>query len=270
MPSAKEQARKLIEDAATMIQAGNPQLALENLRQSILYNGKDPEAYILLGVSLAQVKRPVDAENAFIKATKLDPTSAKAFYNLAVLMYAEGRPRKAYEVVLKGLDAMPAHAASIELKDKLVRELGDKAVEDVKARVRPQKAPEPVREGYQEENVEAMPFIRDMGKLWTVMGVGLVILSFLGFLLAVLTLYPSVSGGNFNRTTIEDLQRTPGFSVLQVTFVVTTISALAWQILDLLHRRGHMMWIIPQAFCGCIGFAWVILPLYMVFGRNKD
>src|SRR4051794_40100390 len=95
--SLHQQARQLIDQAGTAIQAGNPQYAMELLRQSILYNGKDAEAYLLLGIALAHMKMPADAENAFKKAVRLAPENVKARYNLAVHQYVEGQVRAALE-----------------------------------------------------------------------------------------------------------------------------------------------------------------------------
>src|SRR5690349_4195057 len=113
--SLHEQARKLVDQAQVTIQAGNPQYATELLRQSILYNGKDAEAYILLGIALAQLKMPADAQNAFIKATKLDPNSVKAHYNLAVQQYTEEQFRAALENARIATELDPRHAGSKEL-----------------------------------------------------------------------------------------------------------------------------------------------------------
>src|SRR5579862_2696620 len=93
--SLHQRARQLIDQAQTAIQANNPQYASELLRQSIAYNGKDSDSYLLLGICLAQMKMPADAENSFKKATSLNPESVKARYNLAVHQYSQGQVRAA-------------------------------------------------------------------------------------------------------------------------------------------------------------------------------
>src|SRR5579871_2220791 len=93
--SLKQQARDLIEKAEIAIKADNAQYASELLRQSILYNAKDPDAYLLLGIALSHMGMHADAENALKRATHLAPNNPKARYNLAVQHYSQGQVRAA-------------------------------------------------------------------------------------------------------------------------------------------------------------------------------
>lgn len=274
MSTAKQQARDLVEKAGTTIQAGDPRLALEYLRQSILYNPKDAEAYILLGVALAQTDKPFDAENAFIKATKTDPNNVKAFYNLAVHLYAQEMPRKAFDKVQTALTLDPTHKGSIELDKRLRSELGDKVpVND--GTPQPQeigkyeRVPEE-RPGYEEAEAENLPFIRAMGPVWTGIGLSIALLSLTGLLMALGAFRPYYAGGNLSKTTLDALQASPTFKLLQAVHICSVLGGLSWVIFDLIHRRGNLLWILPQGICGMVGFTWVILPLYIFTGRTKS
>jgi protein O-mannosyl-transferase len=68
------------------------------------------DAYLNLGVSYAQEKRPREARTILEKAAEIDPTNAEAFYNLGVISYSEGDREGAVELYRKATSVDPHHA----------------------------------------------------------------------------------------------------------------------------------------------------------------
>jgi tetratricopeptide (TPR) repeat protein len=267
--SLHQQARQLIDQAGVAIQAGNPQYATELLRQSILYNGKDAEAYILLGVALAQTKMPADAENAFKKAVQLAPDNVKARYNLAVHQYTEGQVRAALENARKAAEIDVRHAGSQDLVQRIETELGLTSGEMPKTTAAGN--PNPVaypRPGYEEQPVQTMPFIERAEPFWTygawALAAGSLVLAIM-FLSVVVPFMGSQSGSA--ESVVNALQ--PRLGVMRVLYPLINLAGLAFIALDAINRRGNLLWLLPQAVCGCTGFTWVILPIYLLSGRNK-
>jgi tetratricopeptide (TPR) repeat protein len=269
--SLHEQARELIDQAQTAIQAGNPEYAIELLRQSILYSGKDAEAYVLLGIALAHTKMPADAENAFKRATELDPDSVKARYNLAVHQYTEGQVRAGLNNARKATELDPLHAGSRDLAARIEKELGiDEGQEPpTTAAGNPIPADE-YREGYEPMPVQTMPFIERLGWIWTALGWTIALLSLVlaGVFLSIVLPYMTGNGGNADAL-VKNLSQDSKMNLIQIIYFVVNLGGLAFIAVDTINRRANLLWILPQAVCGCTGFTFVVLPIYMRFGRNN-
>jgi tetratricopeptide (TPR) repeat protein len=269
--SLHQQARELIDQAQTAIQAGNPEYAIELLRQSILYSGKDAEAYILLGIALAHTKMPADAENAFKKATQLDPNSVKARYNLAVHQYTEGQVRAALNNARKASELDALHAGSRDLAARIEKELGiDEGAEPPTTAAGNPAPTDEYRDGYEPQPVQTMPFIERMGVYWSLVGwtIAVVSLALGAVFLSMVLPHMSQNRGNADAL-VQMLSRDPKMNMIQITYFLVNLSGLAFIAVDTINRRANLLWILPQAVCGCTGFTFVILPIYMRFGRNN-
>lgn len=266
--SLHQQARNLIDQAGVAIQAGNPQYATELLRQSILYNGKDGDAYVLLGIALAQTGMPADADNAFVKATRLAPSNVKAHYNLAVHRYAQGEVRGALESARRAAEVDAGHAGARDLASRIEAELGLGHGEQPRTTA----AGNPIRyrEGYEETSVQTLPFIERLGAGWTAIGWLIALLSAACAVLffSIVAPYMSTHQGNVDQA-IQALGSNPMVGLIRVLYFLANIGGLAFIGLDAINRRGNLLWILPQAICGCTGFTFVVIPLYMRFGRGE-
>jgi tetratricopeptide (TPR) repeat protein len=268
--SLHEQARDLVAKAEKAIQAGNPEHAIDLLRQSILYSGKDAEAYILLGIALAHSKLPADAENAFKRATQLAPDNVKARYNLAVHQYTEGQVRAALNNARKASELDARHAGSRDLAARIEEELGISEGEEPPTTAAGNPAPSEYREGYEPLPVQTLPLIERMGASWSAIGWSIAVVSFLlavGFA-AIVVPYMMQHSGSADGV-VQTLSKDPKMKIIQIVYMIINLAGLAYIAVDTINRRANLLWILPQAVCGCTGFTFVILPIYMRFGRNN-
>jgi tetratricopeptide (TPR) repeat protein len=265
-----QQARSLIDQAQTAIQAGNPEYAIELLRQSILLSGKDAEAFILLGIALAHTKMPADAENAFKRATQLAPDSVKARYNLAVHQYTQGQVRAALNSARKASELDALHAGSRELATRIEQELGIGEGQEPPTTAAGNPNPDEIREGYEPQAVQTMPFIERMGVYWVAVGwvIALLSLALGATFLSMVLPHMSQFSGNPDAL-VRTLSKDPKMNVIQVLYFVVNLGGLAYIAVDTINRRANLLWLLPQAVCGCTGFTFLVVPIYMKFGRNN-
>lgn len=268
--SLQQQARQLIEQAEVAIRADNPQYAIELLRQSILYNGKDAEAYILLGISLAQTKMAADAENAFKKAVRLAPDNVKARYNLAVQQYTEGQLRTALETARKACEIDALHQGSQSLVTRIEEELGLQPGEQPKTTAAGNPTPVAPREGYEQQGVQTMPLVERLGPMWIVLAWVIGGISFAGLLLTLSVVRPYLGQNVDSEGLVKALSANPNVRVAQSLFFGSILLGIVWTAMDAINRRGNLLWLLPQVFCGCLGFTWLILPAYIFFGRKTE
>ncbi|HVT14360.1 MAG TPA: tetratricopeptide repeat protein [Fimbriimonadaceae bacterium] len=268
--SLQQQARQLIDQAEAAIRADNAQYALELLRQSILYNGKDADAYILLGIALAQTKMPADAENAFKKAVRLAPDSVKARYNLAVHQYTEGQVRAALETARKAYEIDTLHAGSKNLVSKIEAELGLQPGEQPKTTAAGNPMPAQFHEGYEETTVQTMPFVERLGPAWIVIAWIISVASVTGLLLTLSMARPYLGQNVDSEGLVKAMSTDPRFHLAQILFFGSILLGIVWTGMDAINRRGNLLWLLPQVFCGCLGFTWLILPAYIFFARKSE
>jgi len=273
--SLQQQARQLIDQAQTAIQAGNPEYAMELLRQSIAYNGKDAEAFILLGIALAQSKMPADAENAFKKATYLAPDNVKARYNLAVHQYSQGQVRAALTSARKAAEIDVLHKGSQDLASRIETELGIGPGEAPRTTAAGNLTPAveqgEIRDGYGPFFVETMPFVKRMGPIWNAIGWVIAALSLILAVVFVLNiLVPNTSRSGTADAVILAMATDPKLTMMKILYVSVNIAGLIFVGIDAVNRRGNLLWVIPQIICGFGGFTFLMLPIYLLFGQEKE
>ncbi|HTQ10018.1 MAG TPA: tetratricopeptide repeat protein [Fimbriimonadaceae bacterium] len=265
--SIREQARKLVDQAEIAIKANNPQYAAELLRQSILYYGKDADAYLLLGIALSQNKMPADAENALKRATQLAPDSVKARFNLAVHQYSQGQVRSALNNARRALEMSPEHEGSKSLAARIEKEMGLQPGEQPKTTAAGN--PTPV-ETLPDEGLPQMSFIDRLGRGWVVVAWAIAALSLAGLLLTLPLALPMMGSRATSDQLMLAFRADPREHVLMAMSFGSTLLAILWIALDAIHRKGNLLWVLPQVFCGCIGFTWLIVPIYLLFGRREQ
>ncbi len=89
--------------------------ASEFAQQAVEIDPNSGDAYMLLGASLSNADVPDEAADALMAAIRINPTSAKARYNLAVHFYRNGWKNEAYETAKLALSLDDRHAPSREL-----------------------------------------------------------------------------------------------------------------------------------------------------------
>lgn len=267
--SLQDQAAKCIERASTLIQAGNPQVASEELRQAILYSPKNAGAYLLLGVALSQMGHAAESETAFRRAIQLDDASPKARYNLAVHQYAQGEMRNALATAREAIEADPSHARSKELVERIEQELGLEP--GALPATTPAGNPNPLqpRPGYEPNQTTAMPMVERLGPVWVAFGWLIAFLSFAGLALTLNAAAPHFNSNLNAQALMNAIQTMPGYTFLQALHFSSVILAIVWISVDAIHRGGNLFWLLPQAICGCVGFTWIVVPLYILLGRPK-
>jgi hypothetical protein len=115
-----------------------------------------------------------------------------------------------------------------------------------------------------------MPLIERMEPYWTVGGWIVAGASFVLALLFVSIIFPYMSSHTGGAdAAIRDLGSNPKIGIVRVLYLLANLGGLAFIALDAINRRGNLLWLLPQAICGCTGFTWVILPIYLLAGRNK-
>ena len=265
--SLHQEARKLIDQAEIAIRANNAGYAIELLRQSILYNSKDPDGYILLGIALAQTGMPADAENAFKKATALAPTSVKARYNLAVHQYSQGQVRAALNSARKASEIDPGHSGSRSLVERIESELGLEPGQLPKTTA----AGNPTPEDHEDETgAEVLPLVNRLGPAWIVIGWSIAIASLAGLILTLALVRPYVGQNISPDNLVKAITSGPGGHLAQVICFSSILLGIVWTAMDAINRHGNLLWLLPQVACGCFGLTWVILPVYIVVGRKTE
>lgn len=139
----------------------------------------------------------------------------------------------------------------------------------------PQQFAQYPREGYGSPNAGAIPAIDRLGTTWTIIGWTIIVLSLAYTLYSVAVMGPQIldfmrqmSAGKDPNTLSKELQGKIPIWVSVVSWIIT-LSSLGWSILDVVNRRGNMLWLLPFICCTCGGMQWLVLPIYMVTARNK-
>jgi len=86
-------------------------LALAEYRQAQELNADRPEAHLNLGVLQAQLGKPLEAEQAYRTALRIDPSFAPTYVNLADLYRAQRRDEEGENILRQGLAVSPNNAA---------------------------------------------------------------------------------------------------------------------------------------------------------------
>jgi tetratricopeptide (TPR) repeat protein len=118
----------------------------------------------------------------------------------------------------------------------------------------------------------SIPFVENLGSTWVGIGWFLAALSLVGFIAGVIVVISAFGQGNFNDpNSFEQAMNRQGGIVLlsQIAGYGSTFGIIVWSIMDLIDRRGNMIWLLPNILCSCCGFGWITLPIYLLAGRNN-
>jgi tetratricopeptide (TPR) repeat protein len=116
-----EQAKQFLEQATQSLQSGQFQQALELADQAIALKDSD-EAQILRGIAWSQLGQPDAATEALRRAISLGPHNPKAYYNLAVHYFSQGRKPEALEMAKEAVRLDTKHAGARDLVARIEAE----------------------------------------------------------------------------------------------------------------------------------------------------
>ncbi len=264
------------------MQTGHFAPALELTEQALALDQMSSEAHVLRGVALAQLNRPEEATQAFLAGVKFGPQNAKAFFNLAVHHHQQGQRALSEEMARETLRINPDHSGA---KSLLVANDSGNGSESQLSLEKPpvisgMEPPPPTiaepmqsasyRSGYDASNENSLQFAKKMGKGWVAIGVSLALLSLIAGLANWLIRLQAMAaiGANFSdQSGLGNLFPTSS-SWISVVATVVGLTSLVWMILDLIHRRGNWLWMLPYVICCCCGFGGICQLIYVWQGRK--
>lgn len=245
------------------------------------------EAYILKGICHAQLGHTEDASEAFRRAIHLAPQSFKAHYNYATHLYQLGEMDAARVSCARALEIMPGHAAARDLYAHILECEPEGAtplpIEEVimgssvlHLKEAPyQSAPLPPPD-------HTIPFIEKLGPLWPAIAWAIALVSASQIAMLVAKIAHAISNpvasrgpqgwGEFILGLIFD----PAYRTNQTIGLVCFIATAIWSVLDILDRTGRdYSWVIALVITsipifGWTGMEWLLLPLFLLFGRRRD
>lgn len=268
---------KFLQKAGEALGADKYAEALAILDEAIEQFPQHADALVLRGIALAELKRDDEATASFRRAIALAPTRFKAYYNFATHLFQTGKMAEAQQMCEKALELNPTHADARDLMAHLRDEepaprpqLTGRPYQDVEFKISSYRLGEPVRPDH------AIPWIRTLGRMWPAIGWVISATSAASMVLLVASAANYMSNpslaktGNFVQRLYTGGEYTVAIVVALVLFVLTCV----WSVLDLLDRSSReYVWVLLlclTAFplCIVVGFQWVTLPLYLLFGRK--
>lgn len=259
---------KAVELATEALNAGRFEDALNEALGVLALEPNHPDAVLLQAIALSQLGRAQEASDAFVRAVSLAPSSAKARYNAAVHEFNRGNRDVSLQLVNDALTIEPNHPSAKDLRGRIAV---DVSYPGLQARSTPPMT------------TTGIPFIEKLGSVWTGMGWVLSVSIFICSVGPLLLVFRSpsfrafMSNGNpaakslveFFDFTAKIAVEIPAIGVMNVLGNLLTLGVIVFLILDLNHRRGNYLWLLPTIFCGCMGFSWLVLPLYLLLGIPK-
>ncbi len=279
-----EEAKSYLEQATSAVQTGQFERALTLIEQCLTLDPQSYEGLIVRGIAQSQTNQPDAATDSFREAIRIQPTTTKGHYNLAVHLYGIGRTQPALEAARKAVDFDGSHLAAQDLCRKIEIELGmaakpmDVFAEDAEPIDSPYRPTgdhtDPYyREGYDSdpEEVHSIPLVEKMGNAWIWIGAGLAILPIFLFGISFLMAPGQFQDMLAGRQPQQQIQPAMGSVVVIGLSILTAFASLTWMIMDILDRRTSLVWLIPFAVCCCITsgcLPGVVMGLYIAAGRK--
>ena len=254
----------MLQIATDFVNSGNYSEALEQARGVLVVDPSNGDAKLIEAISLSQMKNSRDASEAFAAAIAMIPTSAKARFNAAVHEFNAGNVGQARILANEAFSLDPSHEGT----KTLLNQMGPEQPFYQGGASYP-------REGLQgfEPAYEGIAMVKSMGKAWVFFGWTLALLSAASFaysLIGVLShLSEIMSAVNSNdRAKINNIANTLQNPFMQILGYALVAANMVWTIMDLIHRKGNFIWLIPHIPCTCIGLSFITQPIYILFGRK--
>lgn len=255
-----------VSKATDALNMGQAQVALEIVESILREVANQPDALLMKGIALSQLGQNEEASKVFVAAVTASPNSVKARFNAAVHEYNAGRVGLAQQLLQDALKIDPNHVGSMALLERIM---------PIPAPTAEYPRPDPTKPAADVDL--GVPFVSAMGPYWVALGWILFVLMGLSTVVTFYAIFTSPAfqqalsnPKNLDQVTAlsADLSKSipiwAGFLDIGARF-----GALIWLIIDLNHRRGNYLWVLPFALCGCmLGLGWMVMPLYLLLGRN--
>lgn len=250
----------LVSECTDLVNSGQFAEALSKADAALAIDPQSPAASLARAVCLSQLGNSSEASAAFDVAISLAPGDAKARFNAAVHEFNLGNLETARSLAKQAVDLDPSHDGAKSLLQRI-------PVTSEQASY-----PRDFEASYQVENA-GLPFITKMGKGWVVLGWVLSLVSVLSFINMIVTVLPKMgevmaaaqAGDQAKSAALQASMTNPA---LQVFGYLHLAAVVIWMILDLIHRKGNMVWLIAHIPCSCCGGSFLTLPIYILFGRK--
>lgn len=270
-----DEIQELISQATDAVNQADFSKALELARAGLLRDPQNADLKLIEAISLSQLQNSSAASDAFREAIDLAPNDAKTRYNAAVHEFNLGNVDLARSLVDQALQLDPNHTGAKTLLERMPAPAT--ATNFAAPPVAGETANYP-REAYGSMNPteESLPFIRQLGPKWTMIGVLLTIGGVILTVISIVMIAPVMSEfmaamSSGDQAKIQKMSEAMSNPILSILGYTVQIGTLLWVLLDLIHRRGNMVWLIAHIPCSCCGLGWITLPLYMGLGRKpKD
>jgi tetratricopeptide (TPR) repeat protein len=257
----------LVSECTDLVNAGQFAEALVKADAALAIDPNSPGAALAKAVCLSQLGNSSEASAAFDHAIKVGPGDAKTRFNAAVHEFNLGNVDVARSLAQQALELDSRHEGAKNLLQRIPAPAG-------------QAASYPRDLGMHEEmQSEGIPFIRNLGSKWVTIGWTLVAIGVVSLVYTIITLLPHVSEisaavKSQDQAKMNALVTSLANPFLQVFAYAHIGTILMWVILDLIHRRGNMMWLIAHIPCTCCcgafcGLPFLSLPIYILFGRKS-
>jgi Flp pilus assembly protein TadD len=116
--------KRLIERGSTMFNEGDTAGAEECFASAVELDDEHEEAHYYLGLALADLKRPEEAERHFRRSLDLKENEPKTHADLAELLHHQGRRGEAETEYRRALELDPANGIAIMNLGTLLRDSG--------------------------------------------------------------------------------------------------------------------------------------------------
>lgn len=258
-----EEQQSAIQQATDLVNAGNFSEALEKSRAILVTDPTNADAKLIEAISLSQLKNTRDASEAFAEAVRLAPGDARIRFNAAVHENNAGNADQARILAQEVLNADPNHQGA---KDLLAQ------ISQTTTAVPPGAYPREGAAGFEPPH-EGIGVVRSMGSAWLGIGIFLALASLCLMAWTLISVVPHISeimkaGQSQDQARMNELMAGLRNPVLTAFSWVVLGGNLIWTIMDIIHRRGNFLWLLPHIPCTCCGFGFLTQGLYILFGRK--
>jgi tetratricopeptide (TPR) repeat protein len=254
----------LVSESTDLVNSGQFAEALTKADAALSIDPDSAAASLARAVCLSQLGNSSEASMAFDRAISLAPGDAKARFNAAVHEYNLGNLEVARSLASQAVDLDANHEGAKGLLQRIPA---------------PSQQASYPRDFEMAADVEpaGLPFITKMGKGWIALGWTLVGIGVLSLIYTIITVMPRVSEitaafKSQDQAKMNAIALSLTNPFLQVFGYAHIGAILLWVILDLIHRRGNMIWLIAHIPCTCCGafcgLPFLSLPIYILFGRK--
>ncbi len=254
-------AQSLVNEATDLINAGDFAEALAKANAALALDPNSGDAALAKAVALSQLGNASDASQSFDLAIRLAPGNAKARFNAAVHEFNQGNVVLARTLAEQAIQLEPDHEGAKGLLARMPAPAQ-------------QVAAYPRNEGSEFEVENAgLPFIHKLGAKWVAIAWLLVVSGAVSFAYLMAIMLPNIGKmmtamQSNDQQAINQIAMAGSNPALQIFGYAHLAAAILWMILDLIHRKGNMVWLVAHIPCSCCGFSFLTLPIYLLTGRK--